>query len=312
MLIDEIDIVVRAGHGGAGRVSFGKAYKSGPDGGNGGKGGDVYFAATSDLTALNQFSKSNIVEAENGHPGQNKKRSGRNGKDLTVLLPAGTTLTEKETGETVEIASLDHNSLVCKGGIGGRGNYEFRSARNTTPMYAQPGLPGEEKNFRAVLKFLAEYGLVGLPNAGKSSLLNEITNAKAHVANYPFTTLSPNLGVFNQKVIADIPGLIEGASQGKGLGTKFLKHIEKVKMLLHCISVESEDTKKDYDVINEELKGFDPLLLKKDRVILLTKADLADDKTLKKKMTELKKLKLPVYPISIYSPETIEVLKKVL
>jgi GTP-binding protein len=306
MLIDDVDITVQAGHGGAGKVSFGG---DGPDGGNGGKGGDVYITVTSDLKALNQFSAKNTVSATDGETGMGKRSFGKKGQDVTVVLPLGSTLTEKETGETVELDRLDLKILICKGGIGGRGNLEFKSSKNRSPDYAQPGRPGQVKNFKVILRFIADFGLIGLPNAGKSSLLNELTNAKAATAAYPFTTLEANLGVFGSKIIADIPGLIAGASEGRGLGTDFLKHIEKVKMLLHCIAADSADLIADFNTINHELEEFNPELLNKKRLILLTKSDLVEKSVLTAEVKKLKTLKYEVIPVSVYDLPSIENLK---
>src|SRR5258706_1430388 len=277
MLIDRAEIVLKGGHGGAGIVSFGKMTKSGPDGGNGGRGGDLYVKAVSDLTRLNQFSQKTIFEAQNGFNGGADKMTGRGGKDLEILLPVGTSLIDQDTGKTlVELTKIDQKELVCIGGIGGRGNWEFRGPRNTTPMQSEPGRAGEEKRVIVELKLIAKYGFIGLPNAGKSSLLNELTNARAKIGNYAFTTLSPNLGVYNDEVIADIPGLVEGAHVGKGLGISFLKHIEKVSMLLHCIDVTNENPLHDYETVRKELGAYNKKLLSKKEVVLLTKSDLID------------------------------------
>lgn len=309
MLIDDVDITIRGGHGGAGKVSFkGKD----PDGGNGGKGGDVYITVISDLKALNQFSRESNISAPNGIPGASNRLYGRKGKDLVLSLPIGTTLTNKVNNDVLELNNLDQKILICKGGLGGSGNIKFKSSKNQSPAYAQSGEPGEYKQFKVVLKFIAEYGFVGLPNAGKSSILNELTNAKAAVGAYSFTTLEANLGAFGQKIIADIPGLIEGASTGRGLGIKFLKHIEKVKMLLHCIAADSKDIVGDYQTINQELQKFKPDLIMKDRLILLTKSDLVDEKTLQNQIKKIAQLKHPIYPISIYDPDSIEKIKEIL
>lgn len=312
MLIDEVEIILKAGHGGAGKVSFNPGQHSGPNGGNGGKGGDIYISVTSDLMALNQFSKSKIKEAENGEMGGNFQKTGRDGNDLEIKMPLGTELRDLRTGEVFELDDINKRILICKGGIGGRGNFELKSPRNTTPMYAQKGLNGQEKNLKVDLKFIADYGLIGLPNAGKSSLLNELTNANAKVAPYAFTTLEPNLGVFNSKIIADIPGLIEGASQGKGLGIKFLKHIERVKLLLHLVSADSDNVMRDYETIRNELGKYNPELLEKEEIILLTKTDLTDPKTLKEKIKSLKKFKKTIIPVSIHDWDSIKNLEKVL
>jgi len=310
MLVDDITITITAGHGGAGKVSFGRQMHSGPDGGNGGKGGDVYISVTSDLYALNQFSTKKHIQAERGQPGDRNRKSGRGGETIELKLPIGSVVTDLKTGEELELIDLEQRILICKGGLGGKGNYEFRSPENTTPRYAQPGLPGETIQVRILLKFLASYGLIGLPNAGKSSLLNELTNAKAKIGNYPFTTLETNLGEMDGKIIADIPGLIEGAAEGKGLGIKFLKHIEKVTLLLHCISSESDHVSEDYEVITNELGKFSPKLLEKNRIILLTKTDIVPEEKVLKQAKELKKFKYEILPISLYDEESIEKLRK--
>lgn len=312
MLVDEVDIKLSGGHGGPGKVSFYPKEKAGPDGGNGGRGGDVYAQAIDDLFALNQFTRKKELSGGNGDSGDNFVKSGKNGDDLTISMPVGTVLIDKQTGEEIELNEVGQKVLICKGGKGGRGNFELRSSRNTTPKTAQKGLPGEVGRFKVHLKLIADFGLIGLPNAGKSSLLNELTAAHAKVGAYPFTTLEPNLGVMDRKILADIPGLIEGASEGRGLGIRFLKHIEKVGLLLHCISSESEDLKGDYESVRSELEKYDPQFVEKKEVILLTKTDLISKEDLKKKITQLKKLKKEIVPVSIHDWESLENLKKVL
>ncbi|MDO8452871.1 MAG: GTPase ObgE [bacterium] len=312
MLVDDIDITVKAGHGGRGLVSFGKMAKSGPDGGNGGRGGDLYIKGVTDIFALNAFKDNELVVAEDGLPGGQSKRTGKSGDDLILSIPLGTALINKETGEVIEVTQKDAQILLVKGGKGGKGNWEFRSGRNVAPTRSQPGLDGEEKSFKLILKLIADFGLVGIPSAGKSSLLNELTAAKAEVGAYPFTTLEPNLGVLGSKVVADIPGLIEGASQGKGLGIKFLKHIEKVTLILHCIAADSADVEKDYKTIVKELEEFNPTLREKKEIILLTKSDLVDKKGLAAKTKLLKKYSKTVIPVSIHDFESIEALKVLL
>jgi len=312
MLLDEVDIIVTTGHGGAGKASFYPGKKAGPDGGDGGKGGDVYIEAISDIFALNQFSKSQKVKSEDGGMGGKKLKTGADGEDLIIKLPIGSELLNKDNSEIVILENTGVKILIAKGGIGGRGNGRLANSRSTTPLHAQHGMPGVERRFRIHLKLIADFGLIGLPNAGKSSLLNELTNANAKVANYSFTTLEPNLGVLNKKVIADIPGLIEGAADGKGLGHKFLKHIEKVKLLLHCITAESVDIKKDYQVIRKELGQFDPKLLEKKEIILLTKTDLVSEKEVKDKMKIIKKLNPNSLSISIHDFDRLEKLKEIL
>lgn len=312
MFFDEAAITFIAGHGGPGKASFFPGGKSGPDGGDGGKGGDVYIYVTSDLTALNQFSGKKFMQAQDGEPGQKFQKSGKAGHDITITLPVGSTLIDKNTNQVLfELDKVGETLLICKGGKGGKGNYALRSSRNTTPRFTQRGLSGEVINLKIILKLIADYGFIGLPNAGKSSLLNELTNAHVKVASYPFTTLEPNLGVMSGKIMADIPGLIEGACEGKGLGIKFLKHIEKVKLLLHCLDSQSDNIDKDYKVVRGELGKFNQILLKKPAIILLTKSDLVKKEEIKKKQKILQKHG-KVMLVSIHDWDSLEKLKKVL
>ncbi len=312
MLTDEVDITIAAGHGGAGKISFGVKKYSGPDGGNGGRGGDVYIKVSRELTLLNQFSAKSDIVGIDGQPGDKQKKSGKNGEDIEITLPIGTVITNIETGEQTELLSTTERFLIAKGGLGGRGNFEFRSSTNTTPRHAQPGLPGEIKKLHLDLKMIADFGLIGLPNAGKSSLLNELTKANVKVADYPFTTLEANLGALDGHIIADIPGLIEGASSGKGLGIKFLKHIERVELLLHCISVESNDFERDYKIIRKELRSYNSQLLKKPEIILITKTDLIPETDLKEKIKQIKKLNSKTIKVSVYDFDSLEELKDTL
>ncbi|KKR34243.1 MAG: GTPase CgtA [Candidatus Gottesmanbacteria bacterium GW2011_GWC2_39_8] len=309
MLIDELTITFKAGDGGRGKMSFYHKEKAGPDGGNGGDGGNLYVTGISDIMALDRFGGKPEFSAEDGNPGESNQKSGRNGKDRTIELPIGTVISDLDTGDTFEIIRVGQTFLLCEGGRGGKGNYDLRSSRLTTPKFAEPGTPGVVRRVNLSLKIIADFGLIGLPSSGKTSLLNALTNAHGKVAAYPFTTLSPNLGVYNHKIIADVPGLIEGAAKGRGLGDKFLKHIERVKEIFHCISVESDDPAKDYQVIRKELEEFSPVLKEKKERILLTKIDLVDEKIWMEKIEELKKLGT-VIPISIYIPETLVPLKK--
>ncbi len=313
MLIDEADIVIKGGHGGRGIVSFGKKEHSGPDGGNGGSGGDLWVRAASDITLLNQFKMKTIFAGKNGQSGAKNLRSGKNGIDMEILLPVGASIVDNSNGQTLlELTKVGEKVLLCKGGKGGLGNWEFRNSRNTTPKYSQSGLAGEEKNVKVVLKLIADYGFIGFPNAGKSSLLNELTNTKAKIAAYAFTTLSPNLGVLNGKIFADIPGLIEGASEGKGLGTSFLKHIEKVHSLLHCVSSETKDPIKDYETVRSELGRYNAVLLEKPELILITKSDLVGKKRMNSLIKLLRSRSMQVLGVSIYDWESIEALKQIL
>lgn len=274
MLVDEITLKISAGHGGAGKYAPVKAFKSAHIPGDGGRGGSVYVSATSDLSALNRFVGVINIKAEDGARGGDNDSTGKSGRDLDFLVPVGTTILDTETGATIEMDKLDERVLVCKGGLGGRGGN----------IRAQAGLPGQSIKAKLILKLIAKYGLIGLPNAGKSTLLNGLTNANAQVGAYPFTTLEPNLGVYNGQIIADIPGLIEGASEGKGLGIRFLKHIEKVSLLLHCIASDSKDVLKDYQTVNTELEKFGHGLIDKPQIVILTKTDLVSQEDLQRQL----------------------------
>lgn len=313
MLVDEITIIIKAGSGGFGAMSFGKGEKSGPDGGNGGDGGNLYFKASSDLTLLDQFHPDQTVSAENGHNGAKDKMFGKKGADLEILIPIGSKVTDLSTKEIFEFNKTGDRHLLCRGGGAGIGNFELRSSKNTTPKFTAPPTPGQTRKIEINLSFIADYGLIGLPSSGKSSLLNELTNAKARTAEYHFTTLSPNLGVLpNKKILADIPGLIEGASKGKGLGIKFLKHIQKVDLLLHCVSSDSTNPVSDYEVIRKELGKFKKSLLKKKELILLTKSDLVDKNKITKIKLKLKKLDREIISTSIHDESSIRSLLKIL
>lgn len=311
MFIDEAEITVKGGHGGAGKVAFFRNRK-GASGGNGGLGGDVWASATSNLTHLKPFTEIIKYIGENGGPGGQNKRTGLNGKDLYLKMPIGTTIIDVVTNQEITIDEKNPKYLLCKGGNGGLGNVAFKSPTNRTPQNAEPGKEGQERNFKLILRLIANFGLIGLPNAGKSSLLNKLTSANVKTAAYPFTTLEPNLGVYNGKVIADVPGLIEGASTGKGLGIKFLKHIEKVDLILHCISIESQNITVEYLTVINELKSYNPKLLEKKSIILLTKIDLVDKREIEKKIKELNKFSKNVLAISIYDEKTLDQLKKII
>lgn len=315
MLVDNVTLVIKAGDGGKGAATLlrnGQTSRGGPDGGNGGNGGDIYFQGSHNLTDLSEFRFKKKVHAEDGVQGKKQNLYGKNADHTTIYVPPGTAITDTATGETVEITDTLTPVLLAKGGKGGRGNNEFKTATNQTPRYAEPGGIGEEKTLRLFLRIIADVGLIGLPNAGKSSLLTVLTNATPKIGNYPFTTLEPNIGMLNKHPIADIPGLIEGASQGKGLGTGFLQHIEKTKILLHCIDATGPDVEKTYDAVRHEFKSYNPLLLEKPEVVLLTKADLTDAETLQKNKGIFEKRGLRVMTCSIYDPESIDTLKEMI
>ena len=307
MITDEVKIKIRAGHGGDGSVAFEKTKMSlGPTGGRGGNGGNVYFEGVSDLTALNKYKSKREYWAEDGKRGKGDKSSGHNGKDIILTVPIGSVLHDLKTGKEFEITKPEEKILAPKGGLGGRGNFFFRSSTNTSPEEYEEGKPGQEFEFFIELRLIADIGLIGLPNAGKSSLLNELTNANVKVANYSFTTLEPNLGVLDNLIIADIPGLIEGASLGKGLGIKFLKHIRRTKVLVHCVSSESEKPAKDYKIVRKELQDFAEELAEKKEIILLTKSDLVSEKKIAKKISVLKKINPDIFPVSIHDWDSLK------
>jgi GTPase len=313
MLIDDVKIEITAGNGGKGCVSFNKNLMSlGPAGGNGGNGGNMIFKGVSDLNALGQFRYKKQISAQNGRDGKGQFCDGPNGKDLIVKVPIGTVIHNLDTSEDLEITKVNQEILVAKGGHGGRGNFQFRSSKNTSPTEFEEGKLGQHFNIRLELKLIADVGFVGLPNVGKSSLLNEITNASAKVANYRFTTLEPNLGVHSSLILADIPGLIEGASAGKGLGIKFLRHVERTKILFHFLSSESEDPLSDYKTIRQELKSYNPILLKKPEYIILSKTDMISEEKVSKKLKLLQKISSEVLPISIHDWDSIQKVKDLL
>ncbi len=313
MLVDEITIRLRAGRGGRGAVAFNKVKLSqGPTGGDGGNGGNIYFEGIADINALMPYASKKEMNAEDGRDGRGQFLDGPRGADLVLKIPVGTTVTNLGTGYRQEITKVGQKILAAGGGMGGKGNFKFRSAINTTPYEFQEGLAGDTNEYHLELRLIADVGLVGLPNAGKSSLLNELTAAKARVANYAFTTLEPNLGAYYELIIADIPGLIEGASSGKGLGVKFLKHIERTTTLFHLLSAESEDPAHDYEIIRNELEIHNPLLTTKTEYLFLTKADSVPPKALKEKIAALKKSGLKPVPISILETESIEEVRKIL
>ncbi len=313
MLIDDVLIKVQAGNGGKGAVAFNKNKMSlGPVGGKGGKGGSVYIQGVSNLNALGQFRYKKDIKANNGTDGRGQLNDGTSADDLILQVPVGTVVHNIESKETQEILKIGEKILITKGGIGGRGNFLFRSSTNTSPTQFQNGMPGERVTLRLELKLIADVGLIGLPNTGKSSLLNELTKAQSKVGNYPFTTLEPNLGVYYELILADIPGLIEGASSGKGLGTKFLRHIERTNILFHLISAESQDPIQDYLTIQKELETYSKELTKKIEYVFLTKSDTVSTKDIEKKITALKKIHKDILAISIHSWESLEKVKKIL
>jgi len=249
----------------------------GPSGGDGGRGADVYIRGVKNLNLLEQYRYLKQIKAENGQAGQSNSCHGKSGDPYYLKLPVGTVMVNNDTGEEFELIEEGQEFLILRGGDGGFGNEYFKSSINQAPERALPGRVGESANFDVELKLIADVGFVGFPNAGKSTLLNTLTNTSAKTANYAFTTLIPNLGAYYEFVLADIPGLIEGAGEGKGLGHKFLRHISRTKMILHCIDASTDDVVEAYRTIRKELEAFDEKMADKDEIILLTKTDEVDD-----------------------------------
>jgi GTP-binding protein len=284
--IDEAMITVRSGSGGKGCVSFRREKfvpRGGPDGGDGGKGGDIILKTTSGKRTLYQFRHQNHFKAKNGADGQSKQKTGKNGQNLIIELPPGTLVFDADTGRLIkDLVNTDETFVLLQGGRGGQGNTKFKTSTHRTPRFAQPGETGETKTLKLELKLLADVGIIGLPNAGKSTLIAAISSARPKIGNYPFTTLTPSLGVVRTDraepfVVADIPGLIKGAHQGTGLGTKFLRHIERTRILVHLIDVSAidpDDPLSGYDIINHELAMYDEKLSQKHQIVVLNKLDL--------------------------------------
>lgn len=313
MLIDDVTVILKGGEGGGGIVGFNRTKgNSGPTGGNGGPGGDVILEAISDISALKQFRYNKEFKAEDGGVGSTRLLDGKRGEDLILKIPTGTVVTNLDTGETREMNNEGDQFLVAHGGYRGRGNFHFRASTNTTPMNSEEGKPGESFTFRLELKMIADVGLIGLPNAGKSSLLNALTGAHSKIGNYAFTTLEPHLGAYYGLILADVPGLIEGASDGKGLGDKFLRHIERTRSIFHLVSAESDDVVRDYDIVRNELQAFNPELLKKDEQLFLSKADMIDPKEAKKLLTKLKKKNKNAMMLSVIDDASLDAVKKIL
>ena len=314
MFVDQADITVRAGKGGDGCVAFRREKyipKGGPVGGDGGKGGDIIFLADEGLNTLLDFRGRPTWEAVPGEAGRGKQQHGADGPDLVIRVPPGTMIYDKATGELLADLKPHERAIIARGGRGGFGNEHFKTSTNQTPRAASPGEPGESRDLRLELKLIADVGLVGLPNAGKSTLLAALTSATPKIADYPFTTLSPQLGIApldaeRRLVVADLPGLIEGAAQGAGLGHEFLRHIERTRILVHVLDVQPADgsTPADnYKLIRAEIAGYSAALGEKPEIIALNKLDLLDEADQQKAVADLRRtLRLgasePVYPIS--------------
>jgi len=294
MFVDSVDFTVKSGKGGAGCVAFRRekfVVQGGPNGGDGGKGGDVVFEVDNNTDTLSWYKGRRVLKAENGRPGMGSRKTGKSADPLILKVPPGTQVIDSETGEVIlDLVVEGEQKTLLEGGKGGLGNFHFKSSRNQTPMYAQPGQPAEEKAIRLELKLIADVGLVGYPNVGKSTLISTISNAKPQVANYEFTTLTPKLGVvevgeYSSFVAADIPGIIDGASDGRGLGLDFLRHIERTKTLLYMIDVSNYREMIDqYNVLKEEVKKFSTELSTRNYAIALSKIDAIDSEELNDKI----------------------------
>lgn len=296
--IDYVKLHVRSGKGGKGSAHLRRekfVEKGGPDGGDGGHGGDVIIRGKKNLWTLYEFNFKRHIRGEHGGNGGKQRASGADGEDAIIEVPLGTVIRDTDSNEIIkEITENGQEITIAKGGKGGKGNWHFKSSTRQTPRYAQPGLPSEEHDITLELKILADVGLVGFPNAGKSTLLSVITAAKPKIADYEFTTLKPNLGIVKHRdqqtfVVADIPGIIEGAAEGKGLGYRFLRHIERNSTLLFLIPSDTQNIRKEYDILVDELRRYNPELLDKDRLVAISKCDLLDDELAHELDNKLKK-----------------------
>ncbi len=312
MLVDDVTVNIRAGKGGDGTVSFRKAMMElGPSGGSGGKGGSIYIKGVADIGALQKFRFRKNIVAGDGKNGLLDNRSGEDGKDIYLEVPVGTVI-HYEEGKKREVGKIGEEVMIAQGGRGGRGNFHFRSSINTSPEDFEYGKEGDFFVIRFELKLIADVGFVGLPNTGKSSLLNELTGAKSKVANYPFTTLEPSLGAYYELILADIPGLIQGASSGKGLGIKFLRHIERTNTLFHFIAADSKNPLEDYETVRRELKEHQSVLVEKEEYIILSKKDEVPKERITEIEKKLSKVNKKIIPLSILEEESLKPLQKVL
>lgn len=324
--VDEAKIFIRAGHGGPGRVSFRREKfipHGGPDGGEGGKGGDVIFRTSENHRTLLNLKYQQFYLAKNGNPGSGNNRSGKSAADLEIVVPVGTVVKDFETGEIIaDLAENGQTYIIGHGGIGGKGNAHFATSTHQTPRFAQEGMPGEERWLKLELKLLADVGILGFPNAGKSTFISRVSAARPKVADYPFTTLTPHLGVVKHLdspsfVMADIPGLIPGAHEGHGMGIQFLKHVERTSLLLHIIDISLEpdnDAWANYAAINKELEFYNPELLEKPQIVALNKIDLPYVKDrVKKEVARFKKKGIILHPFSaITGVGVTEILNKII
>lgn len=296
--VDYVKVHITSGKGGKGSAHLHRekyVAKGGPDGGDGGRGGHIIIRGNKNLWTLYHFKFKQHFKAGHGSDGSKNRSTGADGEDSVIEVPLGTTVRDSATGELLfEITDHQEKEIILRGGLGGRGNWHFKSPTNQTPRYAQPGLSGEEKQITLELKVLADVGLVGFPNAGKSTLLSVLSSAKPKIADYEFTTLKPNLGIvpyreFKSFVMADIPGIIEGAAEGKGLGHYFLRHIERNSVLLFLVPADSKDISKEYEILLAELRKYNPEMLDKERLLAISKSDMLDEELIEEMSAELDK-----------------------
>jgi GTP-binding protein len=315
MFVDELTIYAKAGDGGNGVVRWRQEKfrpMAGPSGGDGGRGADVFVRAVPDVNQLSKYTGNKSFIAENGGDGMKNSFTGKNGEALYIDIPVGSRVTDIARGRAFELTEAGQTERILKGGGGGLGNEHFKSSTNTTPIESTNGHAGEAGDFLIEVALMVDIGLIGLPNAGKSTLLNTLTNAQSKIGAYPFTTLEPHLGALYEFIIADIPGLIEGAAEGKGLGHKFLRHVSRTKMLLHLVSLESDEPENDYYTILNELSQYDKSLSSKEQWIILTKKDLVNQQVIERVQSTLAKNENRVFVIGQDDPESYKVLRDAL
>lgn len=311
MFVDELTIYAAAGRGGNGVERWLRAKHvplGGPAGGNGGKGGDVYVRAVRNINQLAKYTGTKAFKAEDGEHGHGRSQYGKNGEDLVIDVPIGSRVARADTGDVYELTSEGETIRILRGGHGGLGNEAFKSSVNRSPVETTKGKKGESSELFIELSLVVDVGIIGLPNAGKSTLINALTNAQSRIGDYPFTTVEPHLGDLYGYILADIPGLIEGASAGKGLGHKFLRHVQKTKMLLHCVALTDEDAQQSYETVRAELVAFDQTLTARTEWVILTKSDCVGAAVATRAADHFRAQGTKVYVVSALDDDSIKVL----